>query len=121
MSAPVYAYQSGFGNTFESEDARCPGALPPVLNSPQQCPYGLYAEQLSGSAFTAPRRANRRSWLYRIRPSVAHRPFAPYLGNPLLTNDWAKCAPQPNQLRWPPFPLPGAGVDFVDVSALLSD
>ena len=63
-------YQSGFGNTFESE--ALPGALPVGRNSPQRCAYGLYAEQLSGSPFTAPRVSNERSWLYRIRPTVAH-------------------------------------------------
>jgi homogentisate 1,2-dioxygenase len=52
-----------------------PDALPPVQNNPQTCPYGLYAEQLSGTAFTAPRAVNKRTWLYRIRPSVMHRPF----------------------------------------------
>src|SRR3974390_354148 len=61
-------YMSGFGNGFESE--ALPGALPVGRNSPQKCPYGLYAEQLSGSPFTAPRVSNERSWLYRIRPSV---------------------------------------------------
>src|SRR5476649_697445 len=63
-------YQSGFGNSFETE--ALPGALPIGRNSPQQCPYGLYAEQISGSPFTAPRGSNERSWLYRIRPSVRH-------------------------------------------------
>ena len=63
-------YQSGFGNTFETE--ALPGALPVGRNSPQRCAYGLYAEQLSGSPFTAPRVSNERSWLYRIRPTVAH-------------------------------------------------
>src|SRR5919109_796044 len=63
-------YMSGFGNGFETE--ALPGALPVGQNSPQKCPYGLYAEQLSGSPFTAPRTTNERSWLYRIRPSVKH-------------------------------------------------
>ena len=63
-------YMSGFGNSFETESL--PGALPMGRNSPQRCAYGLYAEQLSGSPFTAPRGANERSWLYRIRPSVKH-------------------------------------------------
>ena len=67
-------YQSGFGNTFSTEVL--PGALPVGRNSPQRCPYGLYAEQLSGTAFTAPRADNRRTWLYRIRPSAMHQPFA---------------------------------------------
>src|SRR4051812_50193450 len=61
---------SGFGNGFETE--ALPGALPIGRNSPQKCPYGLYAEQLSGSPFTAPRATNERTWLYRIRPTVAH-------------------------------------------------
>ena len=64
------SYLSGFGNGFETE--ALPGALPVGRNSPQRCPYGLYAEQLSGSPFTAPRTTNERSWLYRIRPTVAH-------------------------------------------------
>ena len=63
-------YMSGFGNSFETE--ALPGALPIGRNSPQRCAYGLYAEQLSGSPFTAPRGSNERSWLYRIRPSVKH-------------------------------------------------
>src|SRR5258708_32728302 len=63
-------YMSGFGNSFETE--ALPGALPAGRNSPQRCAYGLYAEQLSGSPFTAPRRSNERSWLYRIRPTIAH-------------------------------------------------
>ena len=63
-------YMSGFGNQFETE--ALPGALPVGRNSPQRCAYGLYAEQLSGSPFTAPRARNERSWLYRIRPTLAH-------------------------------------------------
>lgn len=63
-------YLTGFGNGFETE--ALPGALPVGRNSPQKCAYGLYAEQLSGSPFTAPRATNERSWLYRIRPTIAH-------------------------------------------------
>ncbi len=70
MSTLTPGYMSGFGNGFESE--ALPGALPVGRNSPQKCAYGLYAEQLSGSPFTAPRASNERSWLYRIRPTVAH-------------------------------------------------
>ena len=66
-------YQSGFGNHFATE--ALPGALPVGRNSPQRCAYGLYAEQLSGTAFTAPRAENRRSWLYRIRPFITLRPL----------------------------------------------
>ncbi len=62
-------YMSGFGNGFETE--ALPGALPVGRNSPQKCAYGLYAEQISGSPFTAPRKSNERTWLYRIRPTVA--------------------------------------------------
>ena len=68
--ALIPGYMSGFGNGFETE--ALPGALPMGRNSPQRCPYGLYAEQLSGSPFTAPRATNERSWLYRIRPTVTH-------------------------------------------------
>ena len=68
-------YLSGFANEFATE--ALPGALPEGRNSPQRAPYGLYAEQLSGTAFTAPRHANRRSWLYRIRPAAMHQPFEP--------------------------------------------
>ena len=63
-------YMPGFGNDFETE--ALPGALPQGQNSPQRCNYGLYAEQLSGTAFTAPRGQNERTWCYRIRPSVKH-------------------------------------------------
>uniref|UniRef100_A0A674P6Z6 Homogentisate 1,2-dioxygenase n=1 Tax=Takifugu rubripes TaxID=31033 RepID=A0A674P6Z6_TAKRU len=99
------AYMSGFGNEFSSEDPRCPGALPEGQNSPQVCPYGLYAEQLSGSAFTCPRPANKRSWLYRILPSVKHKPFiAAPCGD--LTENWNEVEPDPNQLRWLPFSIP---------------
>src|SRR6266404_9451919 len=69
----MLTYQYGFGNEFASE--ALPGALPVGQNSPQRAPYGLYAEQLSGTAFTAPRGANRRSWVYRIRPAAMHQPF----------------------------------------------
>ncbi len=101
---------SGFGNEFATE--ALPGALPRGRNSPQRCPYGLYAEQFTGTAFTAPRALNRRSWLYRIRPAVTHRPFAP-LRHPLIGTTQALAA-SPNQLRWDPLPLPGVGTDFID-------
>ena len=70
------AYQPGFGNHFTSE--AIPGALPIGRNSPQKPPFGLFPEQLSGTAFTAPRGENRRSWLYRLRPTANHKPFTPY-------------------------------------------
>jgi homogentisate 1,2-dioxygenase len=108
------AYQSGFGNQLATE--ALPGALPVGRNSPQRCAYGLYAEQFSGTAFTAPRADNRRSWLYRIRPSAVHGAFEPYDGATLFTSDFGEPAP-PNPLRWDPPPLPdpaGPALDFVD-------
>ncbi|XP_025156042.1 homogentisate 1,2-dioxygenase isoform X3 [Harpegnathos saltator] len=104
------AYLTGFGCEFSSEDERCPGALPARQNNPQKCPYGLYAEQLSGTAFTAPRFENKRSWFYRMRPSAVHRPFKPFSeahgAECHLTNDWNKTHPNPNQLRWKTFDVP---------------
>lgn len=105
-------YQSGFGNEFSSTDPRCPGALPEGQNSPQQCPYGLYAEQLSGTAFTAPRKVNQRSWLYRIKPSVCHTPFKS-IKLRCFEASKDEHPPTPNQLRWLPFPLPKVDTDFV--------
>ena len=104
-------YQSGFGNEFATEAV--PGALPVGRNSPQRVPYGLYAEQLSGTAFTAPRAANRRSWLYRIRPAAMHHPFQE-IGNRRLTSRFDEVPTSPNQLRWDPLPIPSQPTDFVD-------
>ncbi|HEX4619608.1 MAG TPA: homogentisate 1,2-dioxygenase, partial [Steroidobacteraceae bacterium] len=108
-AAPL-RYQSGFGNHFASE--ALPGALPQGRNSPQRCAYGLYAEQYSGTAFTAPRHANRRSWLYRIRPAAVHERFVP-LDSGRLASRFDEVAPAPNQLRWDPLPVPRAATDFV--------
>ena len=110
-----YHYQSGFGNEFASEDPRCPGSLPEGQNNPQVCRYGLYAEQLSGTAFTAPRESNQRSWLYRVLPSVKHQPFRPY-SQPFLTTQWTDHPPNPNQMRWKPFDLPNTEqrIDWLD-------
>ncbi|KAM9320415.1 homogentisate 1,2-dioxygenase [Gastrophryne carolinensis] len=107
-------YMTGFNNEFASEDPRCPGSLPEGQNNPQVCPYGLYAEQLSGSAFTCPRSTNRRSWLYRILPSVRHKPFQPYKQQSPLTHNWDEVEPDPNQLMWKPFQIEGKKHDFVD-------
>ena len=104
-------YLSGFGNHHASE--ALPGALPAFGNSPQKCPYGLYAEQISGTAFTAPRHQNQRSWLYRIRPSVVCSPYTPCdeSVNPPAISTFEL---DPNQMRWDPPALPSADVDFVD-------
>jgi homogentisate 1,2-dioxygenase len=99
-------YFSGFGNEFATEAIA--GVLPSGQNSPQKVARGLYAEQLSGTPFTVARSVNRRSWLYRIRPSVAHEPFAP------LRTLWGELEETPNQLRWDPFPIPADPTDFVD-------
>jgi homogentisate 1,2-dioxygenase len=107
------AYQTGFGNHFASEAV--PGALPIGQNSPQHAPFGLYAEQLSGTAFTAPRAENRRSWLYRLRPTASHPPYRPYDGAALLrTAPFAEVPPSPNRLRWDPLPPPERPADFID-------
>src|SRR3712207_382880 len=102
------SYLSGFGNQFETE--ALPGALPVGRNSPQRCAYGLYAEQLSGSPFTAPRAANERSWLYRIRPTVANwgrfRKADPGLWR---TAPRAEAEVPPAPLRWDPVPIPPEG------------
>ena len=104
-------YMSGFGNEFATE--ALPGALPESQNSPQRAPYGLYAEQLSGTAFTAPRGANRRSWLYRMRPASMHGRFAP-LANERFLSDFSAVPASPNQMRWDPLPLPDVPTDFID-------
>ena len=108
-----FAYMPGFGNDFETESL--PGALPQGQNSPQKVNYGLYAEQLSGSPFTAPRGTNERSWLYRIRPTVRHTtrfkreeyaywktaPHMPEVDEPL------------GQFRWDPTPIPNEATNFL--------
>uniref|UniRef100_A0A914GQL8 Homogentisate 1,2-dioxygenase n=1 Tax=Globodera rostochiensis TaxID=31243 RepID=A0A914GQL8_GLORO len=118
MSDKAQPYLVGLEHSSAHVDF--PDALPPVQNNPQKCPYGLYAEQLSGTAFTAPRCSNRRTWLYRVRPSVLHKPFRRLEGNGCFTNDFAQFNPNPNQIRWKPRPMPksverdgAAPVDFV--------
>ena len=103
---------SGFGSHFASEAVA--GALPEGRNSPQRPAFGLYAEQLSGTAFTAPRAENRRSWLYRMRPSAAHPPYRRYEGAPLFAPGTDDTPLPPNRLRWDPLAFPGAPADFVD-------
>ncbi|RZT39301.1 homogentisate 1,2-dioxygenase [Cupriavidus agavae] len=104
-------YMSGFANEFATE--ALPGALPVGRNSPQRVAYGLYAEQISGTAFTAPRAHNRRSWLYRIRPAAMHKPFVA-IGQSRWLSRFDDVPPTPNQLRWSPPPMPDAPTDFVD-------
>lgn len=106
------SYLTGFGNHFESE--ALPGSLIRGCNSPQKVPFGLYAEQISGSAFTAPRHLNIRSWLYRIYPSVSHSEFLP-LPHPHLTGTPFELAyTPPTQMRWDPMPYPQKNCDFIE-------
>jgi homogentisate 1,2-dioxygenase len=103
---------SGFGSHFATEAV--PGALPQGRNSPQRPAFGLYAEQLSGTAFTAPRSENRRSWLYRIRPSAEHPRYEPFEGAPLVKPAADDVELAPNRLRWDPLGMPDVPTDFVD-------
>ena len=110
--AGEYTYQPGFGNEFASEAV--PGALPTGRNSPQRAPLGLFAEQLSGTAFTQPRAVNRRTWVYRIMPSAAHPKFSRIGHGTLRGTPFDEIEPDPNRLRWDALPMPAAGTDFVD-------
>jgi homogentisate 1,2-dioxygenase len=105
-------YQSGFGNEFATEAT--PGALPPGRNSPQRAPHELYAELISGTAFTAPRALNRRTWVYRRQPSVVASGYQRYDQPHWRTGAHAGAALPPEPLRWNPFPLPDTPQDFID-------
>lgn len=107
----TFSYNSGFGNEFATEAVK--GALPIGQNSPQKAPFGLYAEQFSGTAFTVPRVHNRRTWTYRIRPSVLHLPFE-QIDNGGWQSRFDELPVTPNQLRWNPLPMPTEATDFVD-------
>jgi len=108
---PELHYQPGFGNQFVSEAV--PGALPVGRNSPQKPPLGLYAELISGTAFTAPRHENRRTWTYRIRPSAVHRPYKRSDNGLVRSAPFDDVEATPSQLRWSPFPIPKKATDFV--------
>ncbi len=109
--ATALQYLSGFGAELATE--ALPGALPQGRNSPQKLPYGLYAEQISGTAFTAPRHLNRRSWLYRIRPGAMHGAFRAIDNGLLRSAPFDSANVSPNQLRWSPLPMPSAPTDFI--------
>ncbi len=104
-------FQSGFGNEFATEAVA--GTLPVGRNSPQVVAHGLYAEQLSGTAFTAPRHQNRRSWLYRIRPAALHGSFE-LLPEGAFHDRFDEAPATPNQLRWSPRAILDAPTDFLD-------
>ena len=112
MRTPRLAYQSGFGNTFSSEAAK--GALPLGQNSPQRPPKGLYAEVLSGTAFTAPRAENLSTWLYRLRPSAMHGAYKRIGNGALRSGPFTEVETPPNRLRWDPLPIPHQPTDFLD-------
>jgi homogentisate 1,2-dioxygenase len=102
-------YLSGFGNHFSTEAVS--GALPQGQNSPQKSPLGLYAEQISGSAFTAPRHLNKRTWVYRIQPSVTHGEFGKKLSHEGFARKHLTEELSPVQFRWN---APAAGKGKVD-------
>lgn len=111
MTTNSLQYLHGFGNHFQSESLE--GVLVPGRNSPQKIPYGLYAEQLSGSAFTASRHMNLHSWLYRIKPSVLHGEFAQLKHENLSAPPFNQIATPPTQMRWNPMPYPQKECDFI--------
>src|SRR6202050_2115606 len=105
-------YQPGFGNHFVSEAV--PGALPVGRNSPQRPPHGLYAELISGTPFPPARPENRRTWTYRIQPSVVHRPYARIDNGLIRSAPFDDVDATPTQLRWSPIPIPRKPTDFVE-------
>src|SRR3954463_15010823 len=105
-------YFPGFGNHVSTEAV--PGALPVGRNSPQKPAFGLYAEQLSGTAFTAPRHENRRSWLYRLRPTAEHPPYVCYEGAKRFAPGTVQEPLAPNRLRWDPIEGPSEPADLID-------
>jgi homogentisate 1,2-dioxygenase len=111
-SAREVQYQSGFGNHFVTEAV--PGALPQGRNSPQRPPHGLYAELISGTSFTVPRHDNRRTWTYRIQPSVVHRPYTRIDNRSIRGAPFNDVEATPTQLRWSPVPIPQEPTDFVE-------
>ena len=112
MSSNTVSYQTGFANHFATEAVA--GALPVGRNSPQRPAMGLYAEQLSGSAFTAPRDHNHRSWLYRLRPSAQHGAYKPFAQGQWRSTPFNETTPNPNRMRWDPLPLPDQPTDWVE-------
>ena len=107
-----FKYQTGFGNEFATEAVS--GVLPVGRNSPQKAPLGLYTEQFSGTSFTASRGVNKRTWAYRIRPSVLHKPFRQISNKLLKSTPFDETITTPNQLRWGALPMPESETDFVE-------
>lgn len=111
LTTTQLGYQSGFGNEFATE--ALPGALPAGRNSPQRAPYGLYAELLSGTAFTQPRAENQRSWMYRLRPSVTQGQFSRIENGMWRTPPFSEGVLSPQQCRWDPMPIPEGPADLI--------
>ena len=105
-------YLYGFGNEHQTE--ALPGALPIGQFSPQKCPYQLYAEQFNSTAFTAPRQSNRRTWMYRIRPSVCMGDYSPIDKHLVRTAPITEIHCPPSAMRWDPLPIPGKATDFIE-------
>ncbi len=116
--AAAPAYLAGLGAHHQTEAV--PGALPVGQNSPQEVAFGLYAEQLSGTAFTVPRAQALRSWVYRLRPSAMHGTFRRIGDGAMRTAPCHEAELAPNRLRWGPPPWPEASADFVDGLATLA-
>ena len=112
MTEAGLRYLTGFANEHATEAV--PGALPVGQNAPQRARHGLYTEQISGTPFTAPRAENRRSWLYRIRPSAMHPPFRRIDNGLVRSAPFGEVAPPPDRLRWNPLPFPDHPTDFID-------
>ncbi|KAL7270290.1 hypothetical protein RUND412_007007 [Rhizina undulata] len=115
-----YKYQAGFGNHFESE--AIPGTIPQGQNNPRCVRFGLYAEQMTASAFVAPRHSNKNAWLYRVRPAVAHQGFSDLPDNPDVESNFLPMNPKvrvsPTQLAWYPFKIPAASEKTTFVTGL---
>ncbi|MGZ9097929.1 MAG: homogentisate 1,2-dioxygenase [Micavibrio sp.] len=105
-------YMSGFGNHFSTEAVA--GTLPEGQNSPQKPAHGLYTEQLTGTPFTMPRAQNRRTWTYRTRPSVVHKPYEAKNSGTIRSTPFDEAPTPPNQMRWDPLPIPTKKTDFID-------
>jgi homogentisate 1,2-dioxygenase len=114
----VIRYQTGFGNTFSSEAVK--DALPVGRNSPQRPPKGLYAEVLSGTAFTVPRAENQSTWLYKLRPSAMHGPYKRIANGLLRSGPFTEVDAPVNRLRWDPFPIAAKTADFLDGLATIA-
>lgn len=112
MLSSEFQYIHGFGNEHETEAV--PGALPRGRFNPQTPPLGLYTEQLSTTAFTAPRHQNRRTWLYRIRPSVAQGDYQPIDCGLLRSAPLSEALPLPNLMRWDALPISDQPTDFIN-------